>query len=111
MDCEFQTLYFSDDGYVIRCKCCRLYQVAFMCICVTLNETDYQAFSHIVQCRYNECEYALSERSKCIVIQTPAEGICFLLTKAEAKKLIDIVDAADNEAKALSLISMLTENN
>ena len=106
MSCEFQSLYFGDDGYVVRCKQCGHYQLAYMCICITLNETDYRAFCKIVNRKYEEAAYHFAEHSKCITIQTPAEGICFLLTRAEAKRFTEILEEADTEAKAQSLISL-----
>jgi hypothetical protein len=106
MTCEFQSLYFDNDGYIVRCKHCGHYQVAFLCICITLNESDFQAFCRIVKSKFEESRSSFAEHSKCIVIQTPAEGISFLLTKAEAKTFIQILEEADNESKALSLISL-----
>jgi hypothetical protein len=47
-----------------------------------------------------------SEHRKCVVIQTPAAGIYFILTRPEAKRFAAILEETDNEAKALSLICL-----
>lgn len=104
--CEFQSLYFEDDGYVLRCKQCGLYQLAFMCIAITVTQENFCAFCRIVKHKCEEAAYSFAEHSKCIIIQTPAEGICFLLTKKEAKKFTEILEEAENEAKALYLIGL-----
>lgn len=83
--CAFQSLYFDDDGYVVRCKQCGLYQLAFMCIVIAVTQEDYGAFCRIVKRKCTEADSSFSEHSKCIIIQTPAEGICFLLTKKKQK--------------------------
>ena len=104
--CEYLSLYFGDIGYVVRCKQCGLYQLAFMCIVITLTKQDFFAFCGIVKRKYEEANYAHSENSKCIIIQTPAEGISFLLTKNEVKRFTEILEEADNEEKAQCLIGL-----
>lgn len=106
MTCEFQSLVYSDDGYVVMCAQCRYYQVAYKCICLTVTEPDFQAFCRIVKSKYEEAHPSFAENSKCVVIETPAEGISFLLTKVEAKRFIALLEEADNEARALSFIDL-----
>lgn len=106
MSCELQSLYFGNDGYVVRCKQCGNYQITFMCIMITLNECDFRAFCRIVKQKSEEADYAFAEHSKCISIQTPAEGVNFLLTKAEVNRFTEILEEADSEEKAQSLISL-----
>jgi hypothetical protein len=107
--CEYLSLYFGNDGYVVRCKQCGLYQLAFMCIVITLTHEDFLAFCRIVKRKYEVADYTYSEHSKCIFIRTPAEGISFLLTKSEIKRFAEILEEADNEAKALCLLSLFNQ--
>jgi hypothetical protein len=81
--------------------------VAYLCICITLNEQDFQAFCRIVKSKLEESYSSFAEHSKRIFIKTPAEGICFILKRAEAKNFTQILEEANNEIKALSLISLL----
>ena len=104
--CEFQSLYFDDDGYVLRCKDCNHYQVAFISTILTLNEDNFQALCQLVKHNCNEPDYSFPEQNKSVVLQTPSNGICMLLTKLELKRFNKILEEADNESKALSLISL-----
>ena len=104
--CEYWSLYYGDDGYIVRCKRCGLYQIAFLCIVVTLTDEDFLAFCRIVKRECEIVDYSYSENSKSIFIQTPAKGISFLLTKCEIKRLAKILEEGDTEAKALYLLSL-----
>ena len=106
MSCEFQSFYFADDGYVVYCKNCGHYQVAFMCICLTLTKEDYAAFRKLVAMHHNQPDYSFSECCKNIIIKTPAEGISFILTKNETKRLNEILEEADTEEKTLALLHL-----
>ena len=106
---EFQSLYFNDDGYVIRCKQCGYYQVAFMSTMLMLKERDFQALYKLVKFKCNEESYCDSENIKKIIIHTPAEGFYIFLTKQEAKRFCEILeeaDNADNEYKSQAILSL-----
>ncbi|HVZ97182.1 MAG TPA: DUF6686 family protein [Chitinophagaceae bacterium] len=105
----FEYLYFGNDGYVARCKLCRHLQLGFICMCLTFNEEDYRAFRMIVHHHYNKADYSFEDYRKYIVVKTPAEGIYFMLTKYEAKRLYEILEEAENESLALSLISLFNQ--
>jgi hypothetical protein len=88
MSCEYQALYRGPDGYVVRCKHCGSYQLAFAGLMLLLQEYDFQAFSRMVTGRCSErCNLQQESNLKNVVIETPAEGIWFLLTHAEAQRL------------------------
>jgi len=100
MSCEYQSLYRGNDGYVVRCKHCGSYQLAFAGIMLLLEEYDFQAFSRIVTCRCSECSHHQQETNlKNVVIETPAEGIWFLLTQAEAQRLQLMLSTAGGRAE------------
>ena len=109
MMCEFQSLYFNDDGYVVRCKQCGVYQVAFISIMLTLTESDFEAFCKMVKHKCNEEDCSFIEHTKNVVIPTPCYGIYILLTRVEAQKFNGILEDADNEAKALSMINLFNQ--
>jgi len=48
----------------------------------------------------------MAGNKKTVVLQTSADGICLLLTRQELLGLHKILQEADNEEKALSLISL-----
>lgn len=106
MTCKFQSLYFSDDAYVVHCKQCGRYQIAFISTILTLNECDFQALYNLVKDKCENADDSLSPHCKSFIIQTPANGIYILLTKSEGLRLLEILEEADNEYKAQSLICL-----
>lgn len=104
--CGFQYLYNGEDGYVVRCKNCGHYQLAFASIILTLSRSEFQSFCELAKYKCNEPDYSLAEHSKSIILQTPAQGVFILLTKNEGDRLCEILEEADNEDKALCLMSM-----
>lgn len=106
MSCEFQSLYFGDDGYVVRCKNCGHYQLAFLCIMITLKAENFSAFCRMIIQRSKETNQACAEHSKCVLIETPASNVSFILTKGEADRFAEILEQAGDEMKALSLLQL-----
>jgi hypothetical protein len=107
--CEFQSLYFNNDGYVVRCKQCGHYQIAFGSTMLTLVKKDFEAICKMVKYKSSEKDSSFSEHSKCVVIPTPSYGLHMLLTKNEANRFNEILEEADNEAKALCLLSLFNQ--
>jgi hypothetical protein len=107
--CEFESLYFNDDGYVVRCKKCGYYQLAFGTIMLTLTKKDFETMRNVVQQKCNEGDFSLCEHSKCVCIPTPSTGMYMLLTKNEAKRFNEILEEADNEEKAKSLLNLFKQ--
>jgi hypothetical protein len=108
-ECEFQSLYYGDDGYVVRCKHCGHYQVAFICICITFTNSDFAAFKKMAGDYCDNPGASFSDNHKNIIMRTPAQGISFILTRAEIKRLIDILDEADTQEKFLSLLNLFEQ--
>jgi len=106
MNCKFQTLYTGEDGYVVRCRECGHYQLAYLCVMVTLDEKEYHSFRRMVQQHYEDSICLENKYCKCVVVQTPAAGTCFLFSGREIKRFAELLDEADNEEKALALIEL-----
>lgn len=104
--CEFDSLYNGDEGYVIRCKQCGNYQLAFLSTVLTLSENNFESLCKLVNHKCRQVNNTVSDNRKNVAIQTPAEGVFILLTANEVKRFRKILEQADNEVKALSLISM-----
>lgn len=104
MNCQFKTLYTGEDGYVVRCKECGHYQLAYLCVMVTLDEKEFRSFRRMVQQHYEDSLCITNDFCKCIVIPTPAANTCFLFTKREITRFVQLLDEADNEEKALALM-------
>ncbi len=107
--CQFQSLSFNDDGYIIRCSECKYYQVAFGSTLLTLSAHDFIAFCKTVKYKCNEEDYALTEHTKSVIIPTPYFGLSMFLSRDETRRFCEILEEADNEASALSLIGLFNE--
>lgn len=106
MDCEFQSLYFGDDGYIIRCKNCGYYQVAFLSTLLNLAASEFNALHNIVRYKCKHFHYLDINDTKNVLIQTPSAETFFFLTITETRRFMNMLEEADNETKALLLIDM-----
>lgn len=103
--CEFKSLHYGDDGYVVRCKQCGHFQTGYMSTMLTLTEDDFGILCKMVKYKNSEAE-SFPGNCKNIILPTPAEGIFMLLTKQEVSRFNEILEEADNEVKALNLIRL-----
>ena len=104
--CDFQSLYFGEEGYVVCCRHCCYYQVAFGNTLLNLTALDFSILRQRIKYKCGEDDYALSENTKNVVVQTPSQNMFLLLTAREAIRFRNMIEEADNEAKALSLIDL-----
>jgi hypothetical protein len=104
--CEFQSLYYSDDGYVVQCKDCGYYQLAFGNTMLSLSAEEYIALCKMVKNKRNDIDYTSFENTRNIVIPTPSQSLFLLLTKEEANRFHKILEAADTEEKAQQLMAL-----
>ncbi len=109
MNCHFQKLYSGEDGYVVRCKECGHYQLAYLCVMVTLDEKEFRSFRRMVQQQYENSLHIPNDLCKCVIVQTPAAGTCFLFTKREIKRFTELLDEADTEERAQVLFALFRE--
>lgn len=106
MNCKFQTLYSGEDGYVVRCRECRNYQLAYLCVMITIGATEFQAFCRTVQQHYLDSLSLQSDDCKCVVIETSAANTCFIFSRREIKRFAQLLEEADNEEKAQELLEL-----
>ena len=104
--CQFESLYFEDDGYVIRCKGCGNYQIAFGNVMLTLTPEQLVQLYEKVLRKGQDDDLLLFETSKCIVIPTPKQGYNLVFTKKEFKRFYEMLEIVDTEIKTLSLLSL-----
>jgi hypothetical protein len=104
--CLFDQLYFSGDGYVVRCKVCGLFQLGFGSTMLSLTEEDYAVFTQQVTRKTREESCCTGDDTKCVVLATAYRGVHLLLTVKELNNLNRILEEADTEAKALAMIQL-----
>ncbi len=104
--CDFQHLYFNQNGYVVRCNKCNNYQAAFASTVMLLNENDFNILRKILLNKLMEKDPLKVNDIKSIIIPTPYVGIRMLLTRIELAQFSDILEQADNEVKAIALLEL-----
>ena len=110
MSCNYQTLFFSEDGFVARCKSCGHYHVAFMSFMFVLPEAAfhelYRETAWRVQCK----DAGFAETSKSVMIPTHIKSAFIMLTRKELEVFFVMLEEADNECRALQLISLFNNS-
>ncbi len=108
--CDFERLAFTQHGYIVRCTECGHYQLGFGTSMLTISGEEFSTLFKTAHRRlYNVAEIeaiSFSEETKNVVITTPVTGMCFILTRKELQQLYELLDKADNEIKALSLMEL-----
>jgi len=107
--CDFQKLSFNEHGYIVRCNECSHYQLGFGTAMLTLSQADFRAFAELIEEKIfsvTENDITIHEEIKSVVIPTPYTGMCLVLTKTELQHLYTMLDNAENEIKALSLLEL-----
>lgn len=102
--CRFQRLYCDSQGYVIRCHECRHYQLLFNRTVLSLNEEEYQTFLETIAARKLNLEGAAAQKET--VLPTPRKGVYLLLPDEQLERLYRMVEEADTERKALSMLQL-----
>jgi len=107
--CEFQSLYYDDDGYVVHCRDCGCYQLAYGNTMLSLDAAAYEALCLAVKKKYRNVDFSASGNTRNIVIPAPAKGLYLLLTRQEAFRLQEILEEADTERMTQSLLALFRD--
>ncbi len=109
MSCDFQSLYYGEDGYVVRCRQCGHYQVAFVSTMLTLVEADFHVFCEQVKYKALQSYSHVNPDSKIIMLATPSQDVHLILTPSELIRLSRALEEADNEIKAQELLCLFKQ--
>ena len=110
MPCTFQTLFFSDEGFVARCSSCGHFHVAFMSFMFIMPETAFSELHRETMFRVKEGDFAFSENSKSVMIPTHTKSAFIMLTRNELLLFSRMMEEADNEYRALSMIRLFNNS-
>jgi hypothetical protein len=109
MSCHYQSLYTGKDGYVVRCKECGHYQVAYLCVMLTIEKEEFRSFRRKMEQHYKESLSLATDYHKCVIVETAAAGTRFLFSRAEIKRLTEILDEADTEEQAQNMLLLFQQ--
>ena len=103
--CSFKTWYHNENiGYVVECKECKNLQIGFGNVVATVCYQDFEALRK--QVAYIKENYSPNKNRliKSIMLQTPYNGLQFLLTERELDDLYNMLEQTDNERKTAQLL-------
>ncbi len=106
MECQFESLYFSEKGYVVRCKDCSHYQLGFFSFMLTLDEADFKILCNMVYTKCCEDDYLFEENARSFILPTPYQGVQLALTRREIMEFNHMLEQAEDEIKALTMINL-----
>lgn len=106
--CSYRVLFQNDAiGYITQCRSCKQYQVAFGTVLLTMTEERFPRFInmvHSVYARQNPSQHTFATKN--ITIPLPAEGSYLLFSMSELDDLCQMLEQADNEARALAMLEL-----
>ncbi|MGJ7031091.1 DUF6686 family protein [Niabella hirudinis] len=104
--CNFKTLCYAPDGYLIVCNECRHFQLAFQTTLLTMTARDLQVFHTLVKenREYNPPETHTGRKN--IYIPTPLEGHGIILNGKELEALYQLLETAEVNFKAECLLNL-----
>ncbi|MGN7820102.1 DUF6686 family protein [Chitinophaga sp. 22536] len=89
--CNYQTLYHSSHGYVIRCPHCKGIQMAFGTSVVNLAPEEFFCFADMVVRLSDNIDPLYQEHEKSVCLPLPADHVMMLLTPVEVNALARMV--------------------
>lgn len=104
--CDFDTLYFGNDGYVARCKECERFQIAFGTSVLTLNQLEFEAMTRQINSKLIAAQNDISGCCKNILLVTPSQYVQMCVTKDEALRFQKMMEDADTEMQTLAMLKM-----
>lgn len=89
--CNYQTLYHSNNGYVIRCPHCKGIQLAFGTSVVNLGYEEFTCFTDMVVRLSDSKDSFPDDNEKAMCLPLPAEHVMMLVSPVELCRLAQMV--------------------
>lgn len=109
MSCHFQQIYLGEDGYVVRCNECGHYQLAYLCIMLTLDEKEFRSFRRMIYQQHEDSLHFRNHNGKSVVVQTLASGTYFLFSPNEIQRFTELLDEADTEEQTQNILALFQQ--
>ena len=106
MYCDYDSLHFTSESCIVRCRQCGGYKVAFLSLVMSLSESEYKSLHRQVICRYEEGNLDTDIAARNIFIAIASKDIYLMLTGYEALQLYNMMEAAGSEIKSLQMIAL-----
>ncbi len=106
MYCNYDSLHFSSESCIVRCRQCGYYKIAFLSFVITLSESEYKHLHRQVINHYEDGNIDTENVARSIFIVIPSKDIHLMLTGSETVQLYNMMEEADCEIKSIEMISL-----
>ena len=104
--CKHQVLAHNDNGYIVLCKKCKNFQIAFGTTVIYLSEILYEEFKIQLDDQFHLYSNDGFPKQKIIQLQTFNENVHIVVSFNELLKLIELIE----QASILIQVERLVEN-
>lgn len=104
--CNFTKLYYGETGYLLVCKDCEHYQLAFHTSLFSFTAKDLHVFHCLVKEKQETHSLDHQPHQKCIYIPTPLDGFGLILNPQELHQLYTLLEIAEVNYKAECLLHL-----
>lgn len=108
--CIFQQLYAGEEGYVVRCRECSYYQIAFGTTVINMSKSELDAMRGMIVHQLQHPNTAVNDEAKAAWLPTPFDGYSLILSFKELRLLEAMLSAAETEEISLSLLECFDQN-
>ena len=105
MYCNFESLHFTDESCIVRCKQCGFYKIAFLNIVISLSAKEYRELHKEVISKYEMAD-SLPDNARRIFISVPSKDLHLMLSPHEMITLYNMIEEADIESKTQELFTL-----
>ncbi len=108
MSCHYSILYSGVKGYVICCKECGMYQLAFLSSLINFGQKDFKKFGRQVASRLGY-PVDFSDKHKNIVLNTFSGNSQMVLSYEELNDLSQMLEEADVVQQTNALLELFDQ--
>lgn len=93
--CNHRILAHSENGYIVQCKNCNHYQLAFGTSVICLSAKQYVKFKTVMSSQYEYWQYNGFPNQKNVELPTFSSNTQFVLTFNELEKFKELIEEAE----------------
>src|SRR6187402_1472834 len=94
-DCSYLTLYYSKDGYVVKCVHCNKIQLAFGNMLLNFSLEEFQGFRHETADKIQGNKFTAFPEQKNITYYTDSMNVMLVFSFKDIEKLYEMLQQAN----------------
>ena len=103
-NCNYFTLHYSKDGYVVKCAYCNKIQLGFGNMILNLSQDEFQSFRHQTADKIKENKFTGFPYQKNITFQTDSKNIMMVFSFKDLGVLFEMLQQANLRLEVNNLI-------